>query len=514
MKYQILFFLGFALLFKSVAGSPNIVFILADDMGLGDVHFYGGSRCKVKTPNIDRLAHEGMAFTDAHTPSSVCTPTRYGILTGRYCWRTRLKEGVLWGCAPHLINPKRKTLASLFKKKGYRTACIGKWHLGMDLPTTNGKYPTCSARTAEELSNPKKCNIDWDGQIKNGPNVLGFDYFWGITGSLGMAPFVWIENDHFVGRGSMIKEIEKHIAPASPDFVKEEVLPTITHKAVEYILQQKESSAPFFLYLPLSSPHAPICPSRAFQGKSSIGPYGDFLLETDWAVGEVLHALKKIGKLDDTLIFFTADNGCSPIVRFKDPKQVIHFNYGKKEPIDPSGHYPSLDYRGAKADLYDGGHRVPFLVRWGGMISQGSTNTTPICLTDFFATFSELTAQSSSAEDSLSILPLLTGKGVPVLHEAIVHHSIRGMFSIRQGAWKLLVAPGSGGWSSPQPGKAPSGAPKIQLYNLANDPGEYENVQLEHPEVVQRLQAILERYKTQGRSVPEFLVLHNKSQEK
>ena len=501
--FGVLFFCGLLAGLSSGAQKPNVILILADDLGLGDVHFYGQTRCKIDTPHLDRLAREGMAFTDAHTPSSVCTPTRYGILTGRYCWRTRLKRGVLGGCSSHLIDPSRETLATLFKKAGYQTACIGKWHLGMDLPTKDGAPPRCQTEKKGAVSAPS--NIDWAGTIQNGPTDLGFDYFWGIVGSLGMSPNIWIENNHFVGAATTLKKVGKHTASTAPDFEQEEVLPIMTRKATEYIARQAASGQPFFLYMPLTSPHAPICPDEQFKGKSRIGPYGDFVMETDWSVGEVLQAVESAGIASNTLIVFTSDNGCSPAARMVDPSQPIVFSYGDKKPLDPEAHYPSYIYRGNKADLYEGGHRVPFIATWLGHIPSGTTNDAVICLTDLFATSVELLHEKEepeSGEDSVSILPLLLGKETESPREAVVHHSIHGDFSIRQGNWKLLVAPGSGGWSPPKPGKEDPAAPKIQLYNLADDPGETTNLQDKYPEIVKRLSDLLEEYKRQNRSVP------------
>jgi len=306
------------------ATPQNIIFILADDLGIGDIRAYGGERCKIETPNMDRLAGEGMQFMDAHSSSSVCTPTRYSILTGRYNWRSRLKSGVLDGYDDALITPRRSTVASLLKNSGYTTAVIGKWHLGLTLPTYDGAPAKCTAKTPEEL--PSLCNIDWKGAIKNGPASLGFDYFWGISASLDMPPYIWIENDRFVGECTTIKAFHRR-GPAHADFEAVDVLPTLTEKAVAFISKHAKEESPFFLYMPLNSPHTPIAPSKAFQGKSQLGTYGDFVMETDWSIGQIMQAVESNGIADHTLIIVTSDNGCrSRSTTFRKQHQYLFSN--------------------------------------------------------------------------------------------------------------------------------------------------------------------------------------------
>ena len=489
----------------AAAKNPNIIFILADDWGRGDIKAYGGDRCKIDTPHMDALARDGMLFTDAHSSSAVCTPTRYGVLTGRYNWRSHLKHGVLNGFSPPLIEPGRETVAAFLKKQGYTTAMFGKWHLGMDFATTDGKPARSSAKKPDQLKT--KCNVDWKGSIKNSPSSLGFDYNWGISASLDMPPYIWIENDRFVGECTTIKAFHRP-GPAHADFEDYDVLPTLVQKTVAFIDKEARTPNPFFAYMPLNSPHTPIAPSADWKGKSKIGPYGDFVMETDWAIGEVVKAVEKAGIAKDTLIIVTADNGCSPAAKRGDPKKMIAFRMGDAAPFDPDKHYPSDIQRGHKADIYEGGHRVPYIARWDGKIKAGSVCDDTICLVDLFATCAEIVGQpvaDTAAEDSVSILPDLLGTTKKPVREAVVHHSINGSFALRQGDWKLSLCPGSGGWSLPKPPKKKNQpAPKqwVQLYNLAEDPAETTNLADQHPEMVERMTALAQKYIDDGRSTP------------
>ena len=450
------------------AAKPNIVYILADDLGYGDVHCLGGARSKIATPNLDRLAGQGMIFTEAHSSSAVCTPTRYGILTGRYNWRSRLQQGVLQGYSSPLIAAGRLTVPALLKQHGYATACIGKWHLGMEISEKNPRAP-----------------------IADGPTTRGFDYYFGISASLDMPPFAFIENDRFTESPTTQKKWVRKGA-AAPGFEAVDVLPTLARKACEYIGKQAQTGKPFFLYLPLSAPHTPIVPTKAWQGKSGLGAYGDFVMETDWAVGEVLAALEKNEVAGKTLVIFTSDNGCSPAARIPQ--------------LEQQGHYPSEHRRGYKADIWDGGHRIPFLARWPGKIQPGTRSGQLVCLNDLMATCAEILAvklPDNAGEDSVSILPALLGTAGKPLHEAVVHHSINGSFAIRQGPWKLELCGDSGGWSAPKPGSAEAQRlPPTQLYDMTKDVGERVNECQAHPEVVARLTKLLEKYIADGRSTP------------
>ena len=434
---------------------------------------------------MDRVAREGMMFTDAHSSSSVCTPTRYGILTGRYNWRSRLKNGVLGGYSRPLIEPGRLTLPAMLKQHDYRTACIGKWHLGMNWPLYEGG-----------LANdyPDGWKVDYAQAITGGPVAAGFDDFFGISASLDMPPYVFVENE----RVSVAPTVEKkwiRQGPAAAEFEAIDVLPKLANKAVEFMGQRAadaKGGRPFFLYLALSAPHTPMVPTTEWQGKSRLSAYGDFVMETDWAVGEVLAALDRHGLAESTLVIMTSDNGCSPAAGIPE--------------MEAKGHHPSHIFRGHKADIFEGGHRIPFFARWPERIKPGTTSDQLICLTDLFATCAEIldvNLPDDAAEDSVSMLPALEGRTERPLREAIVHHSINGSFSIRQGSWKLVLCGDSGGWSAPRPNtKEARDLPALQLYDLASDIGERKNVQVEHPEVVARLTALLEKYVAEGRSTP------------
>jgi arylsulfatase A-like enzyme len=332
---------------------------------------------------------------------------------------------------------------------------------------------------------------------------VGFDYYFGISASLDMVPFCFIENDHPTEQPTQDmkfplmqgrKDGGTRFGPGVPGFTTEAVLPTLTKKAVEVIgLHAAEAKAgkPFFIYLPLNAPHTPIAPTTEWQGKSGLNPYGDYVMETDWAVGQVLEALDKNGLADNTLVFFTSDNGCSPQAKFDELKA--------------KGHNPSYVFRGMKADIYDGGHHIPFMARWPGVVKAGSKYEPYVCLTDFMATVADMLGVKlldGAGEDSVSMLPVLKGKTTEPIREAIVHHSITGAFSIRQGGWKLELCPGSAGWSDPRPGKEPKDAPRIQLYNMEDDIGETNNVQAQHPDIVDHLTKLLQKYVADGRSTP------------
>jgi arylsulfatase A-like enzyme len=497
--------LPFLAAFLFVAGAaraaerPNFVFILCDDLGYGDVSCLNPEG-KIRTPNIDRVAREGMHFTDAHSGSAVCTPTRYGIITGRYAWRSRLRNGVLGGLSPHLIDPGRMTVASMLKAQGYHTAAIGKWHLGMDWAKKGtGEVNPIGVESPQQVH-----NVDFSQPVENGVNRVGFDYYFGISASLDMVPYTYIENNRvtvlptedrdypmFLGR----EQGRVRKGPAAPGFEVEHVLPDLTKKAVEYIgarAADAKQGKPFFLYLPFASPHTPIAPTKEWQGKSGLNAYGDFVMQTDWGIGEVLQALDAHGLTDNTLVIVTSDNGCSPQADFPG--------------LTAKGHDPSYVFRGHKADIYEGGHRIPFLVRWPGKVTPGRQSTQTVCLTDFMRTAAEILqvkVPDNAAEDSVSLLPVLLGKDDRPLREATVHHSIDGSFSLRQGRWKLEFCPGSGGWSSPRPGQQDtSKSPLIQLYDIEADIAEERNVQAEHPEVVARLTALMEKYARDGRSTP------------
>jgi len=445
---------------------PNIVYILADDLGYGDVQCLNPERGKIATPQLDRLAGQGMIFADAHGGSSVCTPTRYGVLTGRYAWRSRLQSGVLDSYVAPLIAANRLTVPELLKQQGYETACIGKWHLGFTIEGA-GKN-SGSAKGAGKMMGAPLGAVTQDG-----PVTRGFDEFFGFHHARMMKSV--FENDR----------VTQIIEPV-------DMLPALVKHADEYITRRAQSGQPFFLYLALNSPHTPIVPGKEWRGKSGLGDYGDFVMETDWAVGQVLAALDQAGVASNTLVIFTSDNGCSKAADIP--------------ALQARGHYPSADLRGSKADIFDGGHRLPFFVRWPGKVEAGTHSAQLICLTDLMATCADLLGvklPDDAGEDSVSILPALRGVAKAPLHEAVVHHSINGSFAIRQGPWKLELCADSGGWSDPKPGSAEAKRlPDTQLYDLSAEIGETDNLQAKNPEVVARLTTLLEQYIANGRSTP------------
>ncbi|QDT66063.1 sulfatase family protein [Calycomorphotria hydatis] len=462
------------------AETPNIVVILADDLGQGDLGCYN-DESKVPTPHMDRVAAEGMRLGDVHSPSAVCTPTRYGLLAGRYSWRTRLKNGVLWGYSKLLFEPKRETIASMLKDKGYHTACIGKWHLGFQ----------------EYQPDAPESETDYSLSLDPGPRSVGFDFFYGIPASLDMQPYLWVKNESPVEAPTSTVEGSSHrrkmgggfwrAGPAAPNFKHIDVLPTIANQAKDYIEERAEhSEQPFFLYLPLSAPHTPWLPTPEFEGRSQAGWYGDFTAMSDWVIGEVLHALDRKKLTDNTLLIITSDNG----------------SHWPTSDIKEFDHKANLDWRGMKADIHEGGHRVPFLVRWPGKVEPGSSSEQTLCLTDIYATCAEVVEadlNNEAAVDSFSMLPILKGEDTAV-RDSVVHHSAQGVFAIRQGDWKLIEGLGSGGFTNPKKVKPEPDGPQGQLYNLKDDPSEKNNLWLKHPDIVARLTAELDRIRDSGRS--------------
>ena len=459
---------------------PNLIYILADDMGYGDLSCLN-ENSKIRTVHLDRLAAEGMICRDAHATSAVCTPSRYSILTGRYNWRSALKQGVTWGYSGPLLEPERMTVASFLKQHGYRTGGVGKWHLGWQW-AKNG---------------PTDEDVDFSQPIGRGPTSVGFDYYFGIAASLDMAPYVYVENDRPTAQPNRTieardgKEMWRE-GPIAPDFAHADVLPTFAQKAIGFIDECAQGDEPFFLYFPLAAPHTPILPSPQFQGKSGTNEYGDFCLQVDDVVGQIMAALDRHGLTENTILIFTADNGCSPRVDYDELAAV--------------GHNPSYVFRGHKADIYEGGHRIPLLVRWPQTIAPGRTCDETVCLVDLLATCADLVGAAlpdNAGEDSVSNLPLWRGDALTrPLREATVHSSMDGSLSIRRGHWKLEMCAGSGGWSYPAPGPDYAGLPPLQLYDLDADIGERQNVAATHPEIVEELTDLLTRYIREGRSTP------------
>jgi len=469
-------------------GRPNIVLILADDLGYGDLSCYGATT--VETPRIDSLAQSGILFTDAHAPSAVCTPSRYGILTGRYCWRTQLKVDCLFGHDPLLIEDGRMTVASMLKSAGYSTGCVGKWHLGF------GKdYP------------------DWNGELKPGPLEVGFDYFFGVPVTNAQAPYVYVENHRVVGldpkdpiRLGPDSKTNQMFGGTAARYKADELALQHTRKAVDFIERSKDR--PFFLYFTPDNVHAPYTPNARFHGTSACGVYCDFIRELDWSVGEILSALDRSGVADKTLVVLTSDNGGL---------------YSR--PAYDLGHRVNADLLGQKTDAWEGGHRVPFLARWPKKIKANSRSDELICLVDFMATAAAavgLNLPRTAGPDSFNVLPALLGdtSRKPVRGGAVILASYSGMLAVRQGDWILILGRGSGGstteyfkhygmrleelgrkttgWAVKGMGEPDPSLPPGQLYNLAKDRGQAENLYRDHPEIVQRLTNVLIEYRARG----------------
>ncbi len=452
---------------------PNIILILADDMGYGDVTCYDPEYNKVPTPHIDRLAGEGMRFTNCHTTSSLCTPSRYGLLTGRYAWRTRLQRGVLMEQDGPLIAQGRQTVADLLKARGYQTACIGKWHLGLEWRHREGK-PL------------------YDEPFRGGPIDRGFDSYFGIDVP-NFPPYAWIEDDRVLGEIDAYYDRDEELCLNHPgvgvkDWPFDEVLPKITERAVAKVEEYARGESPFFLYFSLTTPHEPIAPSKRFKGKSGISGVADLIMETDWAVGEVMRALEEQGIADNTLLIFTTDNG--------------HCPYTHLAPFEKVGHRVSGPLRGYKADIWEGGHRVPFVARWPEVTPAGSVCDELMSLADFMATCASISGgevSPSAGEDSFDALPLLRGEHRPI-RESAVFHSGHGYFAVIRDNWKLSLCWYSGGSWNPE--VLPENLPPIQLHDLSVDLGERRNLQAEHPEKVAELTALLEQAVYGGRTTP------------
>jgi len=469
-------------------GNPNIIYIMADDMGYGDLSCYGAT--KIQTPHIDGIASQGIRFTDAHSSSAVCTPSRYSVLTGRYCWRTRLKKRVLGGFGAPLIEPERMTVASMLKRHGYHTAAVGKWHLGLDWITQRGEKLASSDFIAWAMDG---FDVDYTQPLEGGPTERGYDYSFCIAGSLDMPPYCFIENDKTVG----VPSVEK--SPYNPQqrrglmvegWQDDQVDVTFARKAVAFVEEhvKERPEQPFFLYLTPSAPHRPCVPPPFVQGKSQAGLRGDSVVLVDWMVGEVLKVLKRLEVEENTLMLFTSDNG----------GRLTDF-YG----LD-WGHKANGDLRGQKGDIFDGGHREPLVAMWPDRIKPQSTSDELVCLMDLMATCAAIVGEdlpAGAAEDSRNILPALLGGPLSEpLRESVVHHSIDGMFSLRRGDWKLIEGTGSGGFSEPARYDPGPDDPRGQLYNIAADGRETLNLWAAKPEVVRELEGELERIrKGEGR---------------
>lgn len=488
-----------------IVKKPNIVYFLVDDMGYGDVSCLNPDG-KIMTPRADRFAKEGMMFTDAHSSSAVCSPSRYSVLTGRYNWRSRLQQGIVHVFGDALIDKNRLTVPEFMRSNGYHTGCIGKWHLGMswDFEVTKDivpeyeydKIPGIAPAVSEEQK--KRWNELFSQPVKCGPNAAGFDYYYGVDVP-NWPPYCFIENDHTTGvptewlparlLGNNLASVP---GPAMPDWNFENLLPTFADKADQYIREQVKNEKPFFLYLPMTSPHTPLSVNQPWIGKSSLNnAYADLVIETDDVFGRVLDSLEKYHISDNTLVIFTSDNGCA--------------HYIGTDQMEKQGHFASGIYRGYKSDAWDGGHRIPFIARWPDKIKAGSTCSSLVCLSDLFATCAAILEQQlpdNAGEDSISMLPLFMDEKTNAAdaRDCIVHHSINGKFAIREHQWKLVLCPGSGGWTKDDAAAYDEGLPLVQLYNMQADPGEKNNLCKQYPEQVKRMVRQLEKLVEDGRS--------------
>ncbi len=491
------------------APKPNVLVLLADDLGYGDVQCYNRERGRIPTPNIDKLAAQGMRFTDGHSSSGVCSPSRYTLLTGRYHWRTRLQKGIVGVFGEPLIAPDRMTIGSLAKQQGYRTACIGKWHLGWDWPISKEQRPLLTpkvqpkdevaraerkAAVREATPTPEQTEIWRDifsKPIAGGPTTRGFDFYFG-TDVPNWPPYCFIENnrtlgipDAFLSPALLGNNQASNQGPALKDWKLEAILPALGDRTVRFMSESVEKAESFLVYMPLTSPHTPLAVNGEWKDKSSLNLYADFVMETDAVVGRVLDALEKSGAAKNTIVLFTSDNGCAPYAGVKD--------------LEAKGHYPSGPLRGYKADAWEGGHRVPFIVRWPGVVTPGTECGQLVAQADILRTLAEVwnvTLPDGAGEDSFSLLPLLKGEDKPVRANA-VSASIGGTPAVRSGSWKYIPAPGSGGWGGGGAQDHP-----VQLYNLSDDIGETKNLAATTPEKVGELNAVLEKLIADGRSTP------------
>ncbi|MFG0319227.1 MAG: sulfatase-like hydrolase/transferase [Planctomycetota bacterium JB042] len=448
------------------ARPPNVLLVLADDLGAGDPRA-SNPASRIETPSIDRIAREGMRFVDAHSSSAVCSPTRYALLTGRYAWRSRMKQGVLWGDDGLLIEPSRPTVADVLRARGYRTACIGKWHLGLG--------------SAEKITEVPEDGFD------AGAHTVGFDESLLLPATLDIPPYMYVRDGvpealptewtegsrrRWDGGGGFWRS--GAMAPGF-DFVDCQL--RFGREAVRFVEGRADApDEPWFLYFPLTAPHTPWVPAERFVGASEAGWYGDFVAEIDWVVGTLLEALDRTGQADDTLVIFTSDNG----------------SHWRPRDVRRYGHDANLGWRGMKADIHEGGHRVPLYVRWPGRVAAGTKSDALVGLHDLFATLAEIAGASvpdGAAEDSVSFLEALRGgRGARI---DLVNHSYDGMFALRSGRWKMIEGLGSGGFTMPARRAAAPGEPEGQLYDLLEDPAEQRNVWEEHERRVAAMRARL-----------------------
>lgn len=481
---------------------PNIILILADDMGYGDISSFNPNS-KTKTPHLDEMASEGVRFTQAFSSSGVSTPSRYSVVTGRYFFRTTMKKGVINGHGSPVIEKGRSTIASVLKKQGYTTGVIGKWHLGVEWQKKDESKPLTPQRGHSE-----ETNVDYTKNVTYGPKNYGFDYSYILPASLDMPPYLFLKNHKVVGGNTMgstrknyamtlpttIKNYDTiHISNSdiywgsgvwwrqgemSEEFKVENCLQDITLESLSFIERNKNKDTPFFLYIPLTSPHTPWLPDSSFVGKYDVGDYGAFIAHTDDIVGQIRKKVKDMGIDNNTIIIFSSDNGAP----------------WPAQEIQKWNHNPNEGRRGQKGDIYDGGHHVPLIVEARSLFNPHQCEWA-VSLVDIFATISELTnyqSKSNEGEDSKSFLPLLNGKSQSV-RDHIIFHSSDGMLAIRKENWKYIEDLGSGGFSAPRRVQSKPSGESDQLYSIDNDPLEQNNLSLKFPNIVKQLSKELDR---------------------
>lgn len=474
---------------------PHIIVILADDLGYGDLSLLQPEG-KIKTPHLDALGREGMVFTDAHASASVCTPTRYGIMMGRYSWKSRMKRGVSWAFSPAILEPERTTLAEMVRRQGYATACIGKWHLGLNWAFKDGSRPGESWSTmvdhAQLRDTMTAARIDFSQPVSGGPGDHGFEYSFILPNSLDIPPYCFLENDKVLSAPSDSTQgndlntgyTEAFWRPGeiSPGFEIAETLPRFFTEARKFIERSANGEQPFFLYLPLSAPHTPWVPTEGFVDKSRAGTYGDFVQMVDFQVGLLLNTLKQKGIEEETLILFTSDNG----------------PYWRPNLIEQYKHRAAYHFRGMKGDIWDGGHRVPFLARWPGQIPAGTQSDQLVSTTDIMATLAGLLGVSlgkDDAEDSVNQWPVMAGSaGNKPTRTSMIHQSSQNHFAIRTQRWKYIQHRGSGGFSPPVREEPLVGYPDAQLYDMQTDPQEQFNLITEKTDLADSLSSLLKNH--------------------
>ena len=466
---------------------PNIIYILADDLGYGDLSALN-TNSAIATTHMDRLVHEGMHFTDGHSASAVCTPTRYGIITGEYCWRSPLKSGVLWGYSPPLIEPSQVTIASFLQDHGYRTGVVGKWHLGLGWQKQNPELPIASFDWNYAFDSLVGSNVDYSKPVTGGPNQLGFEYSYIFPSSLDMTPYLYLENGKPTALPTSYTEgktqekdgrgVFWRAGEVTPDFDFERVLHHLVSKGIDFL--KEPDQRPFFLYLPLTAPHTPWLPTTEVKAATQAGTYGDFVKLVDNQIGLILATLDEFQLTENTLVILSSDNGA-------------HWTDADKDQYD---HLANHQFRGMKADIYEGGHRVPFLFRWPTKIPAGATSDQLLSTTDIMATVAGVIKEKLPAEaapDSYDLSEVLLGNAhEDLVRDHMIQHSLDGHFAIRAGDWKYTPGLGSGGFTDPKVVEAPANGAAGALYNLSTDIGETTNLVNDYPEMVNSLHQKLE----------------------